>query len=90
VEINDPTHLTGHVCVDVSRDEEKYQDFGLSGCDGGGRQEGRQTFIRNSTEIVCRHISCNFYFFIFFVFLPQQLYHPRPTHSLPVKMQLRH
>jgi hypothetical protein len=22
-------------------------------------QEGRQTFIRNSTEIVCRHISCN-------------------------------
>jgi hypothetical protein len=27
---------------------------------------------------------------IFFVFLPQELCHPRPTHSLPVKMQLRH
>ncbi len=24
MEINDPTHLTGHVCVDASRDEEKY------------------------------------------------------------------
>jgi hypothetical protein len=31
VKINDPTHLTGHVCVDASRDEEKYQGFSLSG-----------------------------------------------------------
>ena len=31
MEINDPTHLTGHVCVDVSRDQEKYQ-ITLSGC----------------------------------------------------------
>ncbi len=30
MEINDPTHLTGHVCVDASHDEDKYQGFALS------------------------------------------------------------
>jgi hypothetical protein len=41
VEINDPTHLTGHVCVDASRDEEKYQDFTLSGCPEEDRRGDR-------------------------------------------------
>jgi hypothetical protein len=42
VEINDPTHLTGHVCVeDTSRDEEKYQAFALSGCQEEDRRGDR-------------------------------------------------
>jgi hypothetical protein len=41
VEINDPTHLTGLVCVDASHDEEKYQDFGLSGCPEEDRRGDR-------------------------------------------------
>ena len=42
MEINDPTHLTGHVCVDASRDEEKYQGFALSGCPEEDRRGDRQ------------------------------------------------
>jgi hypothetical protein len=41
VEINDPTHLTGHVCVDASHDEEKYQVFALSGCPEEDRRGDR-------------------------------------------------
>jgi hypothetical protein len=41
VDINDPTHLTGHVCVDASRDEEKYQGFTLSGCPEEDRRGDR-------------------------------------------------
>ena len=41
MEINDPTHLTGHVCVDASRDEEKYQGFALSGCPEEDRRGDR-------------------------------------------------
>jgi len=41
VEINDPTHLTGHVCVDTSLDEEKYQGFALSGCPEEDRRGDR-------------------------------------------------
>ena len=41
MEINDPTHLTGHVSVDVSRDEDKYQGFALSGCPEEDRRGDR-------------------------------------------------
>ena len=41
MEINDPTHLTGHVCVDASRDEDKYQGFALSGCPEEDRRGDR-------------------------------------------------
>ena len=41
MEINDPTHLTGHVSVDVSRDEDKYQGFTLSGCPEEDRRGDR-------------------------------------------------
>ena len=41
MEINDPTHLTGHVCVDASRDEGKYQVFVLSGCPEEDRRGDR-------------------------------------------------
>jgi hypothetical protein len=41
VEINDPTHLTGHVCVDASRDQKKYQGCVLSGCPEEDRRGDR-------------------------------------------------
>jgi hypothetical protein len=41
VEINDPTHLTGHVCVDPSRDQKKYQGYALSGCPEEDRRGDR-------------------------------------------------
>ena len=41
MEINDPTHLTGHVCVDASHDEDKYQGFALSGCPEEDRRGDR-------------------------------------------------
>ncbi len=41
MEINDPTHLTGHVCVDTSHDEDKYQGFALSGCPEEDRRGDR-------------------------------------------------
>ena len=47
VEINDPTHLTGHVCVDDSRDQEKYQSFVLS-----GRVSGEKTVSTNVLTVL--------------------------------------
>ncbi len=49
MEINDPTHLTGHVCVDASRDEDKYQGFALSGC----RKTGGETDIYRELDRDC-------------------------------------
>jgi hypothetical protein len=45
VEINDPTHLTGHICVDASHDEEKYRNFTLP-CD----DPTRQRLVKYSTQ----------------------------------------
>ena len=50
MEINDPTHLTGHVCVDTSRDEEKYQGFALSGCP---KKTGGETDIDQELDRDC-------------------------------------
>ena len=49
MEINDPTHLTGHVCVDASRDEEKYQGFVLSGCPEEDRRGDRHLSVLAKT-----------------------------------------
>jgi hypothetical protein len=56
VEINDPTHLTGHVCVDGSLDEEKYQGFALSGhpeTPGVRRTTGGETDIYQELDRDC-------------------------------------
>ena len=71
MEINDPTHLTGHVCVDGSRDKEKYQGFALSGCPEDDRRGDRH--LSGTRQRLCvdiyhviyyvmnlqRSISCN-------------------------------
>ena len=100
MEINDPTHLTGHVCVDASHDEDKYQGFALSGCPEEDRRGDRH--LSGTRQRLCVDIYHVIYYVmndagthfqeerIFFVFLPQQLCHPRPTHSLPVRIQIRH
>ncbi len=51
MEINDPTHLTGHVCVDASHDEEKYQDFTLSGCPEEDRRGDR--YLSGTRQRLC-------------------------------------
>ena len=57
----------------------------------GAREEGRQTFI---SLLVVLHLLCWSSTiqqeYILCVFLPHQLCHPCPTHSLDVKIQLRH
>jgi hypothetical protein len=61
VEINDPTHLTGHVCVDASRDEEKYQDFTLSGCPEEDRRGDRHL------SGTCQRLCVGIYHVIYYV-----------------------
>ena len=86
MEINDPTHLTGHVCVDASHDEEKYQVFVLSGCPEEDRRGDRH--LSGTRQRLCVDI----YHVIHYVMndADTQLFHPHPTHSLSVKMKLRH
>ncbi len=50
MEINDPTHLTGHVCVDASRDEEKYR---VSLSPGVRRKTGGETDIYQELDRDC-------------------------------------
>ena len=57
MEINDPTHLTGHVSVDVSRDEDKYQGFALSGCPEEDRRGDRHlSGTRQRLCVVIYHV----------------------------------
>ncbi len=50
VEINDPTHLTGHVSVDASHDKEKYQVFVSPGV---RRKTGGETNICQELDRDC-------------------------------------
>jgi hypothetical protein len=63
VEINDPTHLTGHVCVDASLDEEKYQGFALSECPEEDRRGDRH--FSGTRQRLCVDIYHVIFFFPF-------------------------
>ena len=81
MEINDPTHLTGHVCVDASRDQNKYQGFTLSGCPEEDRRGDRH--LSGTRQRLCVDI----YHVIYYVSVANHFFNqenPRVTKNLVV------
>ena len=71
MEVNDPTHLTRHVCADSSRDPEKYKDFTLSG--RTERERWGDRHLSGSRQRVCEDI----YHLIYYVMNAEA--HPNPV-----------
>ncbi len=80
MEINDPTHLTGHVWVDASRDEEKYQGFTLSGCLPPEEDRRGDRHLSGTRQRLCVDIYHVILFFYFFRF-PTTVTVPSATHT---------